>query len=473
MGSNRTVCARQLYVAAYRALLVGVWVSVSAQNIGYPNHRDNVSQDLTVTQPLDVGFDIGAATREPGIFFSVGALRSDNIQRTADSPQADELAHVGLTGDVRDSGPRFEYGLLADLEWADFVQKTFRNQVLGYLDGDAGLWIVPNTFRWTARETLNQLSGDPLQASTPGSLTLTSYFTTGPSLLLRPGAQMTIVLSGEYGRTDTGTAYLTNQGRTNLNSNRYRGVATLEHGEPRVARIGVTAGAENVRYDRPELSTAAFDSRWLYASYEAGTTRNHMLLSAGYKQAALPQKTVGIPTFRIEIGAQITASSTLQFMGSQELADSLELGRSDLRSITGQAVETRALQIAPSRVLGAGAAWIFKRYRNQVTLTANWTKETSDFAPVFNRNSRSGEASYVRLLRPTIRLDLRVALYRDQYTLLHVTDKEWRADAGLSYRPSTRHSFSLRYQHFDRGSSQASTRFRENRIGLEFVVKIL
>ena len=48
---------------------------------------------------------------------TLGAMRSDNVRRTADNEVEDTLATVGLVADVSREGTRLDYSLKSDIAW--------------------------------------------------------------------------------------------------------------------------------------------------------------------------------------------------------------------------------------------------------------------------------------------------------------------------------------------------------------------
>lgn len=453
------VCVRQCCAAAWLVVCLSASAGVSAQG----------------TQAPDIQVSTRPVMSQPGVYFDAVALRSDNIYRTPDARRSGEVASLGTAVDLIRQGGWLHYDLIGDLQWNRYLHATYPAKLLGFFDGSTVIGIVPGRFEWTAHETYSQLSGDPLQPVTPDTLVAANSFSTGPRLSVHPSVLTTLSLSGEYGKTSTGAGYVVNTVKTDLNNSRYLGTAALQRALSAATVIALTGSHQRVRFDSRDLSSADYDSNSAYASYETSSVRTHLLMTGGYKEVDLGPsgRKFRTPTGRLEVVRQISATSTVAFSAFQQLEEALELRSSDVRALTGEPVATRIFQPAPFLDRTVGAAWTYTRDRHTFALTANWSSEKSDFDPRFNRRVISGELRYRRQLRPTVSLNVRGGFFRDRYTVLGVRDEDWHCQAGLAFEPGLRQSVILGYEYFDRRSSLAGVAFRETRIGLEFVHRIL
>jgi hypothetical protein len=435
-----------------------------------------IAQEELPENPLVNG---RAPLSEPGIAFNAGVLYSDNVRRTPDEQVGGGVGTVGTTVNLVRTGTRLNYDLIGNLQWAHYFDNAYPNKLLGFFDGNALFGIVPHYFEWVAQESINQLTADPFAAPTPQDTSTVSYFTTGPRGYVRFG-MTTLILSGEYGKTQTSSASAApGVGNVALDSNRYTGTATLRRVLSSVNFVSLTGSLERVRFNNE--SETDYDRSRAYLSYDATSARTHVSMSAGYVHLhALANgidqqanRTPGGPTARFDAKRRISSTSSIFVLASQEVADALDLSRTDIRTSVDGPTTVRIARSAPVRDRALSVGWYYKRGRNELLTDVRWTEEHSDTDTQFNRTVESGEFKYQRRLWPVLNLRLYGTYDHERYDVAGIVTREIDWGAALTYKPRRAYAVAFRYDHYNRSSSVLSGRFRETRIGVTFIYHVL
>ena len=433
------------------------------------------AQEETPENPLVNG---RAPLAEPGLAFNAGVLYSDNVRRTPDEQMGGGVGTVGTTVNLVRTGTRLNYDLVGNLQWAHYFDNAYPHKLLGFFDGNALFGIVPHYFEWVAQESINQLTADPFAAPTPQDTSTASYFTTGPRGYVRFG-MTTLILSGEYGNTRTSSASAApGVGNVALDSNRYTGTATLRRALSSVNFVSLTGSLERVRFNN--ASETDYDRSQGYLSYDATSARTHVSMSAGYVHLhALANeinqqanRAPGGPTARFDARRQISSTSSIVVWASQEVADALDLSRTDIRTSVDGPTTVRIARSTPVRDRALSVGWYYKRGRNELLADARWTEEHSDADTQFNRTVETGGLKYQRRLWPVLNLRLHGTYDHERYDVAGVVTREIDWGAALTYKPRPAYAVAFRYDHYNRSSSVLSARFKETRIGVTFIYHV-
>jgi hypothetical protein len=409
--------------------------------------------------------------RQQGLSFGAGVEYSDNVQRTPDAPIGEGVATLFSTVDLVRTGTRLDYNLLGNLQYADYFNNAYPRKVLGYFDGTADLAIVPHDFVWSVQDTLSQLNADPFATPTPNTVSTVNYFSTGPRLYLHFSPQTTMLLTGDYGKTSTNSASTVGAGNQSLDSNRYSGSVGLQQLISASTKLTVTAAVEHVdliyqpaaNYDR-DLDTLMYETSW---------QRTKLTLSGGYVEIKSQGTNHGFGVGELTLARQISPTSTINLRVLQDVADALDLGRQDIRSLAGGPLDFRVVSAGPLRDRVVGLQWNYKRDRDGLQFQASWTQERSDYDPEFNREVAYSALQYRHTLRPGLILDLHGGYGRDHYQESQLTDREIDAGAALTFQPQQQYGLVLSIDRYDRDSTLLTARFHEDRAGLLFVYHVL
>jgi hypothetical protein len=412
--------------------------------------------------------------QQPGLLFNVTALRSDNPLRLPDVKSPGEIASVGATVDLVRHGTRLDYDLIGDLRYTDYFDPRYPRKLLGYFNGQVLLGIVPQRISWSVQDSINQLTADPFSAPTPGNYTAANYFTTGPRVSLNLGALTRLIVDAEYSRTSTLSQASVPNGFANssLDSTRYSGTATLQRNLSSSTSVSLTGSAEEVLFDRAAYGND-YHNTDVYVGYSTATPRMRLTATLGYNKIHTFEQDSGAPTASIGIARRISVSSVVAVSVEQRYSDALNLLRYDVAAPTGLPPTYRLAQSEPIRNRSLYAAWTYELGRNSMVLSAGWRREEGKFDPEFNRNIRYASLQYLRRLRPTLSLLTNGVFQYEEYPQRGYRDQEFDAFVSLQYQPAPRCVLAARYEYFDRSSVPATGSFREVRIGLVFVYRVL
>ncbi len=129
----------------------------------------------------------GADLADPELQYalSVGALYSDNINRT---PTNEETATVGTAGfdlRARRESQRLSYRADSNLNYLNYLDTDLSDQVVGRFNGSAAYALVPERLLWIVRDDFDQTRIDNLSPAAPSNRQNLNQFATGPDLNLR------------------------------------------------------------------------------------------------------------------------------------------------------------------------------------------------------------------------------------------------------------------------------------------------
>lgn len=344
-----------------------------------------------------VGPAVGAEMPDQELQYSlsVGALYSDNIERT---PTDEETATVGTAGfDLRawDEGPRLSYQANSNLNYLNYLDTDLSDQVVGRFDGTATFALVPDRFLWTVRDSFDQTRIDNLSPASPENRQNLNQFATGPQLNLKVGQNLLLQTAARYGRETYETSA--------ADTDRYGGEVRLVRESDAHTTIGIGVSTEHVEPDDSATNVEDYDLNEALAAYRTRTPRTGLAVAAGYGEvdgsSSVSQDDAIV---RIDLWRRISPFSSVEINLSQDYSTSAlqSLGDSVLSDVI--VISEYALaQSDPYRVRLARIHWLSTFPRTRIECGAQRGEEDHSSSTDVNRTLSSVACNMGRKLSPT------------------------------------------------------------------------
>jgi hypothetical protein len=397
---------------------------------------------------------------------SLAAGHSDNIRRTTENEQEEDIAAAGLRFSVDHISPRIEGRAVGDVAYHEYLDNTFESDFLGNFAGDARFAFVPDRLEWVVADNFGQVLSDPFVPATPDNRENINYFTTGPDLMLGLGSQNRLRLGARYS--------LISYEDSDFDSDATSAELGFIRALSAASAISVNGRVQQIEYDESALD-ADYDQSEAYARYEANGIRTNLALDVGYTEIdreATPDSEGGL-LLRLEASRRLSGSSTAMLNAGREFsnsgtafADAQVGGGIGLGAVPGQQT---ALPFTHEYVT---IGWQFSRNRTGLGLSASWSDQSSEDlgSTELDQTLSSLNAYYSRQLsaRTSMRFDV---LYTEgefsEGDLNQDSDYD-ELNGSLSFNWQLSRSLSLAavYDHYKRSSDLTAGDAKENRFWL-------
>jgi Putative beta-barrel porin 2 len=394
---------------------------------------------------------------QPGYQINVGVIETDNVERlpngTSDTIFTQEL---GFTW--HDRRPLLDADIDMDLTHLTYVPRTFGDQVVGNLIGQARLNLLPQLLFWDFTENLGEGLIDPLAALTPQNRELINYASTGPQLLVPLSGATFLDLSARYGKV----TYQTSP----LGSTRYSGGVGLLHNLSAATSVSFNVHDQHVDYSNTVLNTN-YDSQQAYVRFEAKGTRTTLDADVGYGRLREAGDTPGMVIAHFELSRKISASSSVGASFGHEYSDAAEAFRLS-QAIGGANLNTQpVLQTGnPFKSDYATVSWNFLRNRTGFGVLVSGFKDTYQQKDTLNDKRLEIDVHATRQLTPNVGVSLIEQYLRQRFENVVGSSTQTTSDARITWRTSRRVSIFLDYSFANRHGDISGTDFKENRLWL-------
>ena len=115
---------------------------------------------------------------------SVGALYSDNINRTPTNEETATVGTAGLDLRARRESQRLSYRANSNLNYLNYLDTDLSDKVVGHFNGSSSYALVPGRLLWIVRDDFDQTRIDNLSPAAPSNRQNINEFATGPELNL-------------------------------------------------------------------------------------------------------------------------------------------------------------------------------------------------------------------------------------------------------------------------------------------------
>jgi len=402
----------------------------------------------------------GAQAADIGYHVSTGVSHSDNIARTPNDEQAENVASAGLDFSILQRTRKLDIDTQANFAYLDYLDNTFDSELTGNFNGRARIDWIPRRFTWTFLDNFGQARIDPQATVTPQNRENVNYFTTGPDFFVGLTEDTRLRLSGRYSNV--------RYEDTPLDSDRLSGAVGLFHDLSAATNISLNAEREHIDFDTGP-NDQDYDRDQAYLRYEGEGSRTRLAADLGFSRLERAEETSNGLVARLEVARQISSSSTVTLSAGREYSDASDGFRlsQTLGEASGLDAQPGVPTTDPFVSTYARLGWEFNRNRTGLGANVERFEDSYDRVTVLDRTRAAASAHLRRELTPALRATLVVRRYREDFDNLAANFDESSAIAGLEYRIGRRLSIGAQYQYYTRTSSDLPlTEFTENRFWL-------
>lgn len=382
-----------------------------------------------------------------------GAGYTDNLERLTSGESSESILAMGGRIDWRQNTRRLEFGAKGDVAYLHYSGNSKNGELVGNLDGDLRLSLVPDQLAWIVEESLGQAQISVTAALSPENREVVNLLSTGPEWRMQLGESTEVGIEGRYGRVD--------YSESNLDNNRWLATGHIGHELSARSRLSLVADASRINYR--SAVNRDYDSRSGFLRYDLIGART--AVTADFGRIHVKDDTGSASDYRyaLTVTRRMSSAMTLSLGGGQALTDTA----SSLRPQSSFAPRERFAQPA---VLSDGA--FFRRYASAIL---DYTRDRSAFQVsgkvtrdeyVLNSSLVVQRREFATWLsrRLTSRWNARLGflLVDSEYSSL-LSDTDMRVSATLAYRVGRRTSLAFNGEHNNRHVKGLSGSASENR----------
>lgn len=387
-----------------------------------------------------------------------GLIHSDNANRVSSNERSGEIGQLGVQFGYQERTRRIDTSVSGNLAYQHYFDGTFDNDVVGRADGLLAVQILPERLRWLFEDNFGQVTSDPFEAPTPTNRENINYFTTGPELLMHLGGANSLLLSGHY----SDASYEV----TNLDSQRYGGAVALQRALSGASDLSLNLTGESVSFDDTTMNTD-YDRYQAFLRYELRGARTKVALDGGATRIDRANESSNGLLARLTFTRMLSNASSLWFHAGSQLSDSGDLFRSDQDRQGGTPNSPSVIgssDVFKSRFVGAG--WSFTRNRTSLGVSGEFSTERYERSSNLDRNLTTVGARVERQISRLTQLRVYANWEREKFSNIVFTDDELQAGISIERKLSRLFGLRLQYDYFDRDSSNGTSKYQENRVGL-------
>lgn len=437
-------CAKNCSIA-----LVSI-LGLASGALSQVSSNDNASQPAAVRAPLlTYGVDAGIG-------------ESDNVTLASTDKVSQTMAIADVDFTVKEQSRLLDANAKGDFSYLDYLQNAYGNQLLGRFDGTANASLVPERLTWAVRDDFGQAALDPFTPVVPTNLENVNYFSTGPTLSLRPGGINFVDLSAQYARTQFQTSP--------FNSNRLIGTLAAGRDISAGAAISLNANTERVLFANTVLNSD-FDRTSGFARYEVHGARTDITADFGASVIEQSGASSSGALVRLQLKRKLSPAAAIQLMAGRELTDAGSSFSNQQSGASGVIGNVPAAQTANNYTREyASATWTYVRNRTTIAVTGRWEKDTYPGQPSLDLNMPGAEFSVERRLTRALTAQLSGRFSKSDYANADVATATASSDytseligGSLIWRGGRGLEIKLRYAHNSWVATGPDSGYRENR----------
>lgn len=390
---------------------------------------------------------------------------SSNINQSTTDPTGSGLLIPQLDFRWKEQGSTLQASAIGELQYFDYLNGSFSNQLLGALSGILDWAVIPQRLHLVVEDDASVQPVNVLEPNAPSNLQQVNVLSVGPTLQFRLGAP----LSGEVDfRVLNSTASKTSD------FDSLREVATvraIRHLAP-TRELSANVDGEHVHFTGSNPSGPDYNRYSAYGRYQSRLAHLDLDLSLGYSRLSLPGfGSRSAPLGRGTGAWRATPRSTfgLGFMhgysdAAQDLASLIDFTSIEKLN-NGILVGTATISSEVYLESRVDVSYGFDGTRVGLHVNPYWRKLAYVSAADLDQTAHGGGFDLSYRLRPRWTIGLLASEETRRYTTLARRDEDIRLGLYLLQQLSRHWSWRLDLTRNERHSTAALQGFREN-IGL-------
>lgn len=386
-----------------------------------------------------------------------GAQYSDNIARTQENEESQTVGIAGLVLQLNANRPRLRSDVGANLQYRDYLDDAFDNEVVGGVNAGLDLAFVPKRFHWVVEDNFGQIANDRQLADTPDNRQNVNYLSTGPDFFFSMGGRTLLQLSGRYGDAYYETTPEDNQSLT--------GSLALIRRMSDSASWSINGSTTEVEYDEEELF-AKYQLDRAFLRFEAEGSRTTFSADAGYSAVDREgsDKDDGLMA-RVEVSRAVAARSRIGLAAGTEFATPAEAFRRDqtLTGIPTTGADDAVAFSDPYQSDYAYLTWSTEWTRGSIGATLSVRSEEHEIVTVQDRDIRSIALTLARQLTPRVSATLTGTYNEEELVNVDIDFDEVNVSLGVTWLLGQGISVLLQLDHLEGSSNDTFRDYDENR----------
>ena len=392
------------------------------------------------------------------------AAYSDNIRLQPVVEENESPLSVLAGVQVTEESSLMSLSLDSDLQYINYTQNTFSDEILGDLNLDLVAYAIPDRLSWIVTNNWGQLLEDTLSAPSPSNREDVNIFSTGPDLYFLFGKTNRLTLFGRY----VDDYYEIRD----FDSERVNYGASYVRFLPGERSIGVYGVRTDVDYDSMALTD--YNRNDLFLRFESETSKSQFRLDAGYSELErdFDGATDDGILAELEFSRDISGTSKVIALYSYSYSDSGERFTDISSGSEDLATDDIAEVPDPFRLEEFRIGFDRSTGVDNFRLALGAQEEEYTVSIDRDRQIREVEASYSRSLNKAISVGIAGNFTNRDYDNRDREDDDWNVDLFGIYELSRNLDIRLELSTLERSSSGAdisstSDGYDENRAFIE------
>ncbi len=388
-----------------------------------------------------------------------GIEHSNNISLSTDNPISENVLIPGLNFTYSQQGSTIQANVAGTLEYHDYLNGHFDNQVQTLLAGQANWTVLPERLDFSVEDYAGVQPVDSLASDSPDNQQQTNVLALGPTFHFRFGDAM---------RGQVELRYINSYASKIDDFNSSRGVAALRVFRDLSPTDQLSFNVETQRVDfQEDVDNSNYDRNEAYVRYTSQLAKFDADVLVGGSQLNFDHApSDSSPLARITLGWHPTVRSSFSLEGAYQYADAAQ----DMMLSPGQTITDPGGGIGAGNTVinsqvylekSVGAVYAYANERWTLTISPLVRKLHYLNDPTFDQSGRGGSISVGYRLRPTLTLTAFADGERLTYDTLDRRDKTIRFGVDLSRQWTSHWSWHASVSRQRRDSNAAQQSYRE------------
>lgn len=401
---------------------------------------------------LDLKYDLGAYLRH-----------SDNMNLGETTEISDTVVSPFFRFDAEQTGARVQIRALGELEYNDYLDDSFDDELNGKLSARMNWAVVPERLDFVIQDYLDQQPIDQLDAFSPGNQQQVNMLVAGPTLHLRFNPVTRAQIDARYGNTYA-------EDTRSFRGDRYSAAARLLRDLNPTSTVSANLESTKVEYDTAG-SAADYKRHDGYVGYvrhrgdlhvelDLGYSRLEREVARGHSSSALVRADAD---WKVSGRSRVRANIRYQYADATQSLITPTLDFSD-RSMTYLAYPDLVVDPNVFRERVAKVSYQFTADRTNLRLQPYYRRVDYVDDRLDDQDRRGLLATIDHRLRPLTTLSLLVGHEERKYDAVARKDRDNVINLGLAHQ-FTRHWIGqIDLRHSERDSSAAGRSYNANSV---------
>lgn len=408
-------------------------------------------------------FTANALAFDTDYYVGARVASSDNIHLVDTDENEENEAPVSVVAGIQVSelSSLLELSGEADVQYINYTENTFNNELLANASVDTDIFILPQRFHWKIEDDYGQVLGDTLQAPSPSNREDTNVFVTGPNVYFRISDRDVLSLRGRYVDDWYEERDFDNQ-RTRFGTNYQRDL-------PGERKIGLFVSQTDVNYD----NYSDYERKDAFFRFESETSRSTLIVDVGYSEVDSDDRITddsGL-MFETEFTREISGSTRITASYGNSYSDSGERFRDLNESGDGTDINIEDVDVVADPFRLQEFLLVLDRSTSVDSLHIRLGFDDEDYTKSFEDDRQHSDinVSYLRRITRSLRLGVIGDYSKRDYSVSGREDKTWSAKLVGTYKLTDKIGLRLEVGPRRRDSSVTSAGFKESRAMLEII----